>query len=287
VILRAALSLDPDAQLRPITGGDISAAFRVERPGLPDIFAKSHESPPAGMFEAEADGLAALANAADVDGILLVPEVISVGPNHLALEWIGGRPDAGVPGDASERLGRGLARLHRHSSDSFGWHVDNWIGSLPQHNGRVGAEEGAGVFFAEQRLMPQLELAALRGSLPPGTANALEKVCSRLGELIPNEPPALVHGDLWNGNWTEDGKGNPWIYDCAVSYNHRESELAFTRLFGGFPPSFYAAYDEEWPRANGFEARVELWNLYPLLVHANLFGGSYGAQVARIAHRWA
>lgn len=284
--LRAAMGLGPHARLHPISGGDINKAFRVERPGLPDLFAKNHADPPTGMFEAEADGLRALAAAADEDGLLLVPDVVSVGPSHLALEWIGGRAASMALGSAAERLGRGLARLHRHTSSSFGWPADNWIGTLPQRNARVAAKRGADVFFAEQRLMPQVEMAAARGNLPTGTAAAIERVCARLGGLIPNEPPALVHGDLWGGNWTEDEAGRPWIYDCAVAHHHRESELAFTRLFGGFPAAFYAAYDAEWPLVSGFDARVDLWNLYPLLVHANLFGGSYGAQVARIAHRW-
>jgi protein-ribulosamine 3-kinase len=292
--LARTLGVEPGS-LRPLSGGDINEAWRVEPAQGPPFFAKSHPAPPPGMFAAEADGLRALGEIARRDELILVPTVRSVSETHLALEWIGARaadrgsasPAGGPPGSAEESLGRGLARLHRASAPAFGWRSDNWIGTLPQRNGWVPADAGAAAFFAERRLLPQVRRAAGTGALPAGCARDVERVCARLAQLVPDEPPALLHGDLWGGNWTADALGRPWIFDCAVSYGPREQELAFTQLFGGFSAAFYASYEEEWPLAPGWRRRVELWNLYPLLVHANLFGGSYGAQVARIAARWA
>ncbi|MCO4769108.1 MAG: fructosamine kinase family protein [Deltaproteobacteria bacterium] len=284
--LHEALRLSDLDRLVPVSGGDINEAFRVELSDGSRLFAKTHASPPAGMFEAEAAGLAALRDASD--GRLLVPEVVSVGPSHLALEWMGDRGGDAASGPAAERLGRGLAHIHQQSHPrGFGFAEDNWIGTLPQPNAWVAKESGASTFFAERRLLPQLELATSSRVLPVGAAARVEAVCARLDDLLPEEPSGLIHGDLWGGNWTTDHAGRPWIFDPAVAFAPREQELAFTQLFGGFPASFYAAYREVWPLAPGFAERVDLWNLYPLLVHANLFGGSYGTQVDRIARRYA
>jgi len=231
------------------------------------------------MYPAEAEGLEALRAAANDD--VLIPVVMSVDDAHITMERIGTRAGGAFGGDPAARLGRGLAHIHRSTHAAFGWGADNWIGLLPQRNAWVHGS--AAEFFATRRLMPQVEMAAGRGCLPAGTAARVERVCARLGELLPDEPPALLHGDLWGGNWQADDRGRAWLFDPAVAYGSREQDLAFTSLFGGFPPSFLAAYQEAWPLAPGFARRVDLWNLYPLLVHANLFGGGYGRQVDRVA----
>ena len=264
----------PDARCVPIAGGDINDAYCVEHGGG-RFFAKTHASPPPGMFAAEARALGELADAAES---VCVPKVISVSDGHLALEWIGDRPGRGG-GDPGESLGHGLAALHRRTASHWGWAEDNWIGTLKQPNPRLPAEAGAAAWFAT-RLQAQLALC------PAVRHSRLERLCDRLDRLLPPERPALLHGDLWSGNWTVDPAGRSWIYDPASAYGCREADLAMTRLFGGFPSTFYAAYSEAFPQEPGAADRVDLWNLYPLLVHANLFGGGYGRQVDAIAQRY-
>lgn len=265
--LHAALAAlgHPGAPVRGVSGGDIHQAARADLPSGP-VFIKHNPRPTPGMFAAEAEGLQALREAAPG---LRVPEVLGHGDGWLALEWI----EAGRGG--GQDLGRGLAAMHRQSAAAFGWMQDNWIGSLVQPNSWT---EDLPTFFAEQRLRPMARGLGVQG--------LMDRLCERLPDLLPDEPPALLHGDLWGGNWMADEAGRPCIYDPAVHFGCREAELAFTRLFGGFPDAFYAAYCEGWALAPGFEERVDLWNLYPLLVHANLFGGGYEASVARIARRY-
>ncbi len=249
-----------------VAGGDIHSAARIDGPEGP-LFIKYNLRPTPGMFAQEAEGLQALREAAVG---LRVPAVVGVGEGWLALEWI----ERGRGG--GEALGRGLAGIHRQTAKAFGWMADNWIGSLPQPNGWI---DDLPTFFAERRLRAQAEgQPRLRG--------LIERLCDKLPALLPDEPPALLHGDLWGGNWMADQDGVPCIYDPAVHFGCREAELAFTRLFGGFPPEFYAAYEEAWPLDPGFDERVDLWNLYPLLVHANLFGGGYAGSVEGICRRF-
>lgn len=280
----AALDLEAtQCRVRSVHGGDIHAAWRVETDDGRLIFVKTNPRPLPRIFETEADGLRALAKAcAEDEGLIRVPEVLAAGDGFLALEWI----REGRAGDPGARLGEGLAALHRHTDSHYGWHEDNWIGSLPQPNGRVAAEGGCGAFFAARRLQEQARQGA--GRLGAGLRKRLDRLCERIDELLPlaDERPALIHGDLWGGNWTTDEAGVPWIYDPAVHFGCREAELSFTRLFGGFPSSFYDAYQASFPLAPGFGGRVDLWNLYPLLVHANLFGGGYASRVDGILRRY-
>lgn len=278
-----ALGLDEaSCRLRSVHGGDIHEAWRVETDDGRAIFVKTNERPLPRIFVCEADGLRALQEACRADGGLIhVPEVLAAGEDFLALQWI---PEGGG-GDPGRRLGQGLAALHRHSSGSYGWHEDNWIGSLPQPNDRLPAERGCGAFFAARRLQEQSRQGARR--LAAGLRRRIDRFCVRIDELLPlpEERPALIHGDLWGGNWTAGRDGVPWIFDPAVHFGCREAELSFTRLFGGFPSSFYDAYQASFPLAPGFAERVDLWNLYPLLVHANLFGGGYAGRVDSILRR--
>lgn len=270
-MIRAALAAlgAPGARYRPVTGGDIHQAARAELPDGP-VFIKYNARPTPGMFEAEAEGLRALREAAV--GVR-VPEVRGHGEGWLALEWI----EAGRGG--GDALGAGLAGIHRRTSPRFGWAQDNWIGSLPQPNGWT---QGLPDFFRTHRIQAQ----AAGTGVPTRLRKMLDRLCERLPSLLPDEPPALLHGDLWGGNWMADAEGVPCIYDPAAHFGCREAELAFTRLFGGFPPAFYEAYEAAWPLQPGFEDRVDLWNIYPLLVHANLFGGGYAGSVERIVRRF-
>jgi protein-ribulosamine 3-kinase len=265
----AALGIPEGTAVRPVSGGDIHQAARVDHAGG-RVFIKFNERPTPGMFAREAEGLEALRGASER---ILVPAVLGFDEAWLALEWI----ERGAGGGAE--LGVGLAAIHRHTSPAFGWKSDNWIGSLPQPNAFL---DDLPAFFSERRLQAQARGARIPASL----RSVIDRLCDRLPSLLPQERPALLHGDLWGGNWMADAAGVPCIFDPAVHFGCREAELAFTRLFGGFPDAFYDAYTEAWPLQPGFDERVDLWNLYPLLVHANLFGGGYAASAERIARRY-
>lgn len=265
----------------PVEGGSINDAYRLEtEAGRFFVKVNSADRYPS-LFEAEADGLRRLRAA----GPLRVPEVIAHGEDHddsyLLLEWVeNGVRDA----DCWERLGQGLARLHRNSQGLFGLDRDNYIRRLIQRN---TPERDWASFYIHQRLEPQLKLARDRRRVEAGMAFRFERLFHRLDHLFPSEPPALLHGDLWSGNVLCDAQGHPVLIDPAVYYGHREMDLAMTRLFGGFDPGLYTAYQAEWALEQGWEERVDLCNLYPLLVHVNLFGGSYVAQVEAVLKRFS
>jgi len=254
---------------RPVSGGDIN---RAEEMALADgrvVFVKSNPGADPAMFTAEARGLAWLAQAQ----ALRVPQVLAVAEKFLVLEHIS-------PGsrraDFSERLGRGLAALHRFGAPSFGLDHDNFIGRLPQSNAPVATWPD---FYRERRLEPQLRMARAAGLCSPAMARDFDRLFAVLAERVgAPEPPARLHGDLWGGNLIVDETGAACLIDPAVYGGHREIDLAMMRLFGGFAPAVFAAYQEAWPLSPGHEERVALYQLYFLMVHVNLFGGSYVAQ---------
>ncbi|RME12287.1 MAG: fructosamine kinase [Ardenticatenia bacterium] len=263
-------------RITPVGGGDINQAARLETAG--DVFfLKWHAAPPPGMFAAEADGLRRIAATHTVR----VPHVIAQGDTWLLLEWlpIGRRTAA-----AAKRLGEALATLHRHTAAHYGLEHDNYIGLTPQIN---HPETDWVRFWREHRLRPQMRLAAERGRMPTHRRRALERLIARLDEWLPRTPPAsLLHGDLWGGNWVALEDGTPALIDPAVYHGDRETDIAFTHLFGGFPASFYDAYTAAWPLPPGADARRDLYNLYHLLNHLNLFGEAYGASVDHILARY-
>ena len=261
------------AAVRPLSGGDINDAWRVELSDGRAVFVKTRERADAEMFLRESEGLAWLAEAR----ALRVPEVLAVGGSFLALELI--EPGRRAPG-FDERLGRGLAALHRYGAEGFGWREDNFIGSLPQDNTR---EPDWPTFYVRRRLEPQLRRATQRGLASDAMQKSFARLFTRMGSLVgPPEPPARLHGDLWGGNFHVDEDGAPVPIDPAVYGGHREMDLAMMQLFGGFSDRVFAAYDEAWPLADGWRERTPLYQLYPLMVHVNLFGGGYVASVERI-----
>jgi len=261
---------------RPLAGGDINQAFEV---GLADgraVFVKCNVSAPNDMFVAEARGLAWLAEAKAlrVPGVLAASGANDLTP-FLALELIRSAPSRADNFD--ERLGRGLAALHRHGAQAFGLDHDNYVGRLPQKNtfGVAWPE-----FYRVRRLGPQLRAAADAGLAPARMRRDFERLLAQLETLCgPPEPPARLHGDLWGGNMIADDLGEPCLIDPAAYGGHREIDLAMMKLFGGFGPRVFAAYKEAFPLADGYRERVPLYQLYPLMVHVNLFGGGYLAQV--------
>ena len=265
-----------------VSGGSINRAARLTLSDGRRVFVKHHPDAPPGVFRAEADGLSWLAAA----GALRTPAVLAVaddagepGPRFLALEWIApGPPDP-------EAFGRGLAALHAAGAPAFGWDRDNFIGPLPQLNDAMGG--GWAEFYAERRLAPMARRAVEGGALPSSFLDDLERLRARLPELAgPPEPPARLHGDLWGGNALLGAEGGPAVVDPAVHGGHREVDLAMMRLFGGFPDSAFAAYEEAFPPAPGHAERVGLWQLHPVLVHVCLFGGAYAAQARRLVSRY-
>jgi fructosamine-3-kinase len=254
------------AHAEPVAGGDINEAWRVELARGRRVFVKRHASPPPGLYAAEADGLAWLA-----EGPLRVPGVVAVAESFLALEWLElGARGGGPPFE--ERLGRGLAQLHRLGAPALGHTRDNYLATLPQDNAPA---PDLPTFWIERRLRPviaRLGDRALRVRLDSLAAHP-----ERFG---PPEPIARLHGDLWWGN-VGDLHGEPVLFDPAVYGGHREIDLAMLALFGGLGDRLVAAYHEVWPLADGWRSRVGLWQLYPLAVHAVLFGGSYVPRLAR------
>ena len=233
-----------------------------------------------GMFEAEARGLALLAGSKS----LIIPGVVIAGDAHpyqfLLLEYIDEAPKSKT---YWSDLGYGLATLHRGTSEHFGLDHDNYIGSLHQSNSSSLSWID---FFIERRLKSQLKLAIDGRLIGKEFSKKFDTLFRKLPSLLPEERPSLLHGDLWGGNIIVDHNGNPCLIDPAVYYGHREVDLAMTRLFGGFDFTFMDTYTEAYPLLPGYEERFDLYNLYPLLVHVNLFGGGYVAQVASVLKRF-
>ena len=272
---------------RSVGGGDINRAALLTLPGGRSVFLKENRPNLAGMFAAEAAGLEALAEVGGRSGAPPVPRPLAWGADSgcsfLMMEVL----DTGGGTDGAA-FGRALAELHREGrSRSCGFESDNWIGSTPQPNQQTASWHD---FFAGHRLMYQWELARSRGYGSGTTERQIQSLCRRLPELIPDVDsgrPSLLHGDLWGGNWMAGADGRAWLIDPAVYYGHREADLAMTRLFGGFPPGFHRGYEEAWPLEGAFDERVDIYNLYHLLNHLNLFGSSYWGGVARILGRYA
>ncbi|MDF1564961.1 MAG: fructosamine kinase family protein [Deltaproteobacteria bacterium] len=262
---------------RAVGGGSICEARRLQLADGRSIFVKEARGAPPGLFPAEAEGLAALGAA----GGPRVPAVLAVEERFLALEDLGaGRASKGD----WEHFGHALARLHRQSAEGFGFAADNFIGRTPQPNGWMA--DGP-TFFAERRLLHLGRACRDERGLDRRTLQALESIARRLPELLPDEPPALLHGDLWTGNVHPCASGEIALIDPAAHFGYREADLAMTSLFGSLPAAFHAAYESAWPLAPGARERVSLFNLYHLLNHLLLFGGGYRASVEQTARRWA
>lgn len=259
-------------------GGDVCTASRLTLDDGTSIFTKTWPSgsPPPGFFEAEASGLRWLRSA----GAVPIPEVLAALPEMLAMEWV----DAGSPSpSAAADFGRSLAELHRSGADTFGADWPGFIGPLPLDN-----TPSAGpwdTWFADRRLLPYLRRSADRGALSEGDVQAVEKISNTLHRYAVREPPSRTHGDLWPGNvlWALDGRA--WLVDPAAQGGHRETDLAALALFGGAPhlDTILAAYDEVFPLAEGWRARVPLHQLHLLLVHTAAFGPAYRPAVRAAA----
>lgn len=262
-----------------IGGGCINQAYQLEGSGR-SYFVKLNGAAKVGMFAAEFAGLQALQQAAAIR----VPRPICQGTigaqAYLVLEYIA--LECGNAKSLSQ-LGQQLAELHRHTQAQFGWIRDNTIGETPQPNRPNNSWVD---FWAHQRLHFQLERAAQKGYRGDLQRQG-EQLLVGLGAFFAQYQPlaSLLHGDLWSGNYATDAQGQPVIFDPAVYYGDREADIAMTELFGGFGESFYLAYQEYYPLDVGYSVRKDLYNLYHLLNHLNLFGGSYQAQASHLLGR--
>lgn len=262
-------------------GGSINDAAEVTLANGARLFVKTHPNPPAGMFEAEARGLRWLEEA----DAIRVPRVLAVSdtkPAYLALELLS---PSRRRGSFDEELGRSLAALHAFGAHSFGLDHDNFIGRLAQSN--APATDWP-TFYWASRLEPQLRLAVDHGLIDGRLRSRFDTLGNTLPDLAgPAESPARLHGDLWGGNLHVDERGAPCVIDPAVYGGHREIDLAMMRLFGGFGERVFSAYAEAMPLSQGADRRVLLYQLYPLLVHVNLFGHSYVGSVERALSAYA
>lgn len=264
-----------------VSGGSINSAYRLST-NQGELFLKWNSDAPTDFFEKEAEGLKLL-NTAETN--LRIPEVVAVEnpgngtPGFLLMEHI----EAGRRGDSTS-FGADLAILHQTKETEFGLSSDNYIGSLPQSNHKHSEWE---LFFNEERIKPQLKMAVDSGKMDASYQQKWDRLSSKLSDFLPATKPSLVHGDLWSGNYLYDTDGRAVLIDPAVYYGHPEMDLAFSKMFGGFSADFYRGYESVSPLENGFNERVPIYNLYPLLVHVNLFGGHYISQTKGVLDRFS
>ncbi|MCV6588597.1 MAG: fructosamine kinase family protein [Marinobacterium sp.] len=260
----------------PVSGSAINNCYQLILQDQRKLLLKYHKAPPSGFYKAEAFNLQQLAGS----GVIQAPAVIAQNEQMLVMEWI----EPGPPSDSAQfTLGKQLARLHNRPVGYFGFARDNFCGLTPQCNLR---NDDGFAFFSQQRLLLQGKIARDSGYLTLQDINQLEQLCQRLSRWIPIQQPALLHGDLWAGNFLVDSKDSPWLIDPACYYGWPESDLAMTRMFGGFSEAFYRGYNSERPIEQGFESRIDLYNLYHWLNHLNMFGSQYHSAVATILQRF-
>lgn len=255
-----------------ISGGSINTAYQIQT-AQQSYFIKLNQPHLLSMFEAEAQGLEEMRAL----NCVRIPEVICHGQadqhSYIVLEHI---ELGSLKGQASQLLGQQLAQMHAHQQDFYGWHIDNTIGSTEQHNDH---EHDWLTFWQQHRLATQLKFADENG-FGGQLQNKGQQLLEQLHVFFEGYSPtaSLLHGDLWGGNAAADPQGNPVIFDPACYYGDREADIAMTELFGGFGHDFFAAYQTEYPLDPGYQTRKTLYNLYHIINHLNLFGGSYLSQ---------
>lgn len=264
----------------PLSGGSINEAYKLETSQGTYFMKYNHAGRYPEMFEKEAKGLKLLRNAEEIR----VPEVIGTGEagdlSFILLEYIDAAPKTK---GFWNNFGTSLAKLHKTFGKQFGLDHDNYIGSLYQKNDLHDNWTG---FFIEERLQPMISMARNDGLIDKTVVGKFDNLFPMLGEIFPKELPSLIHGDLWSGNYMVDDRGEACIIDPAVYYGSREMDIGMSRLFGVFGEDFYRAYNEEYPMEPGWRERADICNLYPLMVHVNLFGQGYLGSVLSILRRF-
>jgi len=269
-------------QARNVSGGSINRASKLNTKNG-TFFLKWNSEAPEDFFEKESEGLKLLRNA---DSDVVVPKVISYSgrvddrPGFLLMEFV---EEGSGSGENSFNFGQELARMHNNISDQFGLTGDNYIGSLPQSN---NFHQEWLSFFIKERINPQIKMALNSGKVDHKTVQKWEKLSQNLDRYIPPCKPSLLHGDLWSGNYMFNKSGQAALIDPAVYYGHPEMDLAFSKMFGGFSGRFYDGYESVNRLEPNFSERVDIYNLYPLLVHVNLFGGHYISSLKQTLNRY-
>lgn len=265
-------------EVKRLAGGDINDVFEIISAAAEKFVVKinSAEKFP-GMFRAEKAGLEELGKTGKID----VPKALATGKvresDYLLLEF---KETGKRSGNFWEVFGTQLAALHQTSSEKFGFSENNYIGSLPQQNNWC---KTASEFYITQRLEPQIKLARDKNY----HLGLTDRFFTTVSGIIPGEPPSLIHGDLWAGNYLVNSSGNPCLFDPSVAYAPREMDLAMMQLFGGFDQRLFEVYDAKFPLQSGFNERIPIWQLYYLLVHLNLFGTGYHSSVINIISRFS
>ena len=262
--------------IAPLSGGDINDVFLLNTSEGKKVVKVNSAIRFPGMFEAEMAGMKALKATNAIDAPKIIDVYTKGNYSCLLMEY---RETGSKSSDFWTVFGKQMANLHKNTQPNFGFSDDNYIGSLPQHN---NAHKNIVDFYIEERLQPQFRLATENGYSLGDT----KKFCSALYHLIPQEKPALIHGDLWNGNYLVNTNGHPCLIDPAIAYAPREMDLSMMKLFGGFSEELFNTYFEEFPVENDFEERVPIWQLYYLLVHLNLFGKGYLGSCQNIVARF-
>jgi len=267
------------AHVLPVVGGSINQCWHAETKTGKSFFVKQNKiKDQEGMFLAEAKGLGLMKHSG-----AKTPEVIKVHTDreeqYLILSYH--RHLAPTPKSWIE-AGKMLAQMHSQHQDNFGLDHSNYMGSLVQENANSATFHD---FFVNSRILPQLKIARDCGRLSNMHSRKFDQLCLHYESMIPKEKPSLVHGDLWSGNFHSSNDGILLI-DPAVSFSHREVDLAMTQLFGSQDANFYEAYKESYPLESGLKERVPLFNMYPLLIHLNLFGNSYLIEIDAILRRY-
>jgi len=268
------------SDITPLSGGCISSAYKLKLNNNQEFFLKHNPSASDKMFIAEAHGLQEL----NKSGAIRVPEVIMHDDDFILLELIQqGTKSRNYFSD----FGRSFALMHKYSSENYGFYEDNFIGSNEQKNIPAGSEKNNWAsFYFNKRILFQLKLAEKLGNATSELKRGIGKLEEKIEDIIEtsDEKPSLLHGDLWGGNYMVDENGNACLIDPAVYYGHREADLGMTKLFGGFSSEFYEVYNETYPLQDGYEYRENIYKLYHVLNHLNLFGGSYYSQAISLIH---
>lgn len=275
-------SFDSINDIQPLSGGDINSVYKIMIGGNAFVVKQNYTERFPQMFEKEAKGLKLLKE----NSHFTIPQVYGIceagSQSYLVMQHVS---SSAQNQDFWERFGYQLVYLHRQQpeNEAFGLEYDNYIGSLPQKN---TWKTDWYAFYAECRILPLFEQAFNSGLFSTTERKHVDFLLNHLEENIPRESPCLIHGDLWSGNYLVGENGAPCLIDPAVYYGHRETELAFMQLFGGYSDELFEAYQQKFPIEPGFEMRKELHQLYPLLVHSVLFGGHYVEQVRGILKKW-
>ena len=267
-------------QVRAVSGGDSNQSFQLLNSESTYFLKINDAAAHPLLFQREAEGLDALRSM----NCCKIPAVIKTGTignqQYLLLEWI----ERGVPAaDYFQQMGEAVAEMHLQTTTSAGWHNDNYFGRLQQVNTMMNEWH---LFYAECRILPLVKQLVDGGTFTGTEAKHAEVLCKKLENYFPKEHFSLLHGDLWSGNHFPDQEGKPVLFDPSVYYGHREMDIGMTRLFGGFEQTFYDAYNDRYPLETQWQQRLQLTQLYPLLVHAVLFGAHYVSQTRTILARF-